>query len=301
MQQRARGRDPQALGPDPLPRPLKPGQTLGEVRLPDVPPVDDAEGERAVRGPGREQRRELARRPHEIHVQAMHRQGERRRQVVLEPREVGSHEELQAPGPPREGPVRAPVGLELFLGPVEREAGLVELHPLGPGLGKRPQHLGVDRQQSVEQRQPVEPGRLRLAKQQEGHGADEHRLRDEAEPARLPELVQGLRGRQPEGLAGPELGDDVVVVRVEPLRHLHRGDVATLPLAPSRHREVGVQVHPVAGPAVALGHGADQGARVEHAVVEGEVVGRDEVDPEVALQRPVAGAELGARAQELGL
>ena len=45
---------------------------------------------------------------------------------------------------------------------------------------------------------------------------------------------------------GPELRDDVVVVGVEPLRHLHRRHVDPLLLAPARHGEVGVDAHPLA-------------------------------------------------------
>src|SRR2546422_2505938 len=46
-----------------------------------------------------------------------------------------------------------------------------------------------------------------------------------------------------------ELGHDVVVVRVEPFRHFHRGHVAPPRLHTPRHREVAVEVERVARPA----------------------------------------------------
>ena len=91
---------------------------------------------------------------------------------------------------------------------------------------------------------------------------------------------------------GAELGDDVVVVGVEPLRHLHRGDVDAVGLAPARHREVGVEVDRAAVVAVALRDRADERDRVEHLVVEREVVGGDQVDPLLLHEAPVVDADL---------
>src|SRR5256885_10606288 len=89
-----------------------------------------------------------------------------------------------------------------------------------------------------------------------------------------------------------EFGHEVVVVRVEPLRHFHRRDVPPARLDTARHREVRVDVYRTARPAVALRHGAHQRARVQHPVVVREVVRRDEIDAGVLLQPPVAGAPL---------
>jgi hypothetical protein len=108
-------------------------------------------------------------------------------------------------------------------------------------------------------------------------------------------------GGQAELHLGPELGDQVVVVGVEPLGHLHGGGVVAAP----GHGEVGVQVDGLPrgfDPApVALGDGADQDAGVEHLVVEREVVGGDLVEPGVAQERPALAAQLpGRRLQLLG-
>src|SRR2546430_13445753 len=52
----------------------------------------------------------------------------------------------------------------------------------------RSQHVGVDREQRVEQRQAIEPGGPRLAEQQERHRADQHRLGPDSQRLRLEEL-----------------------------------------------------------------------------------------------------------------
>ena len=143
--------------------------------------------------------------------------------------------------------VGEPQRVELALGAVLDEAGLVELHPGRALPGEALDHLAVDLEQLLEQAQAVEVlGRPvgGLAEQQEGDRPDDHRHRVDPQLLhRLGVLVEGLRGRQREARLGPELGDDVVVVGVEPLGHLHRGDIHAALLAAARHREVGVEAH----------------------------------------------------------
>src|SRR5207249_201903 len=81
----------------------------------------------------------------------------------------------------------------------------------------------------------------------------------------------------------------------------HRDHVATLTLHAPRHREIRVQGHVAAVAAVARGHGAHQRARVEHAVVEREVVDGNQIQAGVALQRPVAGAQDGCGREQVRL
>src|SRR5881296_666083 len=176
---------------------------------------------------------------------------------------------------------------------------LVELNPGRAGGGEERQDLRVHRQQRVQQREAVEPRGARLAQEQERHRSDEHRLGMDAQRLGLLELIHGLRGRQAERLSRLEFGHEVVVVRVEPLRHFHRRDVPPARLDAARHREVRVDVHRTARPAVALRHGAHQRARIEHPVVIREVVRRDEIDAGVLLQPPVAGAQLGTGLEEV--
>ena len=142
--------------------------------------------------------------------------------------------------------VGEPQRVELALGAVLDEAGLVELHPGRALPGQALEHLAVDLEQRLEQVEAVEVlgdpvgG---LAEQQERDRPDEHRHGVD------PELLlasacssNGFVDDSEKLRLGPELGDDVVVVGVEPLGHLHRGDVDAALLAAARHREVGVEV-----------------------------------------------------------
>ena len=100
--------------------------------------------------------------------------------------------------------------VELALGAVLDEAGLVELHPGRALLGEALDHLAVDLEQRLEQAEAVEVlGHAvgGLAEQQErdrpddhGHGVDPQLLH------RLGVLVEGLRRRQRELVSGPSSG-----------------------------------------------------------------------------------------------
>src|SRR2546427_1571182 len=85
-----------------------------------------------------------------------------------------------------------------------------------------------------------------------------------------------------------------MVIGLKPLRHFHRGDVATALLRSPRHGEVGVEIHRPAPPAVSLGDRAHERADIQHPVVVGEIVRGNEVEPRSLLQPPVPGAQLGA-------
>ena len=191
--------------------------------------------------------------------------------------------------------VGEPQRAQLALGAILHEAWLVELDPRRSLLGEALDDLAVDGQERLDQVKPVEAGRGTvggLAQQQErggprgyGDGVDAELLH------RLRVLVEGLRRGQRERRVRSELRDDVVVVGVEPLRHLHRRDVDPVLLPPAGHGEVGVDVDGAAGVLVALGDGADEGDGVEHVVVQGEVVRRDQVHPRALHEPPVVRAD----------
>src|SRR5690606_29390445 len=109
-----------------------------------------------------------------------------------------------------------------------------------------------------------------LAQQEEGHrahedGAGRHPLGGTLEEEPLDAVVGEAEGR-----AGADLRHEVVVVRVEPLRHLERREV---PRA-AGHREVPGQVEGavlVEQVGEARRDGAEGDGGVEHLVVEGEV------------------------------
>jgi len=99
-------------------------------------------------------------------------------------------------------------------------------------------------------------------------------------------LVQGLGGRGTELGVGPDLGDEIVIVGVEPLGHLERRHGTLRALGPPGHGEVRVQAGHGRTTAEAPGHGTDHAARVEHLVVEREVVARDLLDTGLGLGPP---------------
>ena len=109
------------------------------------------------------------------------------------------------------------------------EGGLVELHPLRAGGAQRAEQLGVHRQQVVQAAERAEPGGRGIRRLREGEqrdGADDDRTGRVAVRTRLGDLTGEAVARQRERRLGPDLGDEVVVVRVEPLGHLERAGVA---------------------------------------------------------------------------
>ena len=104
---------------------------------------------------------------------------------------------------------------------------------------------------------------------------------------------------EPEGLIGGEFRHQVVVVGVEPLGHLggrhafaivrvavRAAVMGRLALRAARHGEIGLEADLAARPAVDRRDRAHHGGRVQHMVVEREIVGRDDVGAEIALTRP---------------
>src|SRR5690606_15727450 len=110
-------------------------------------------------------------------------------------------------------------------------------------------------------------------------------------------------GGELELLVPAELGHQVVVVGVEPLGQLQGGHAPARPLprAAPGHGKVGLQAHRAPGPAEALRDGAHHTGHVQHVVIEGEVVGGDDVDPHLLLQLPVAQPQFLAGLEEVRL
>ena len=101
-----------------------------------------------------------------------------------------------------------------------------------------------------------------------------------------------------ERLRRRELGHDVVIVGVEPLGHLERRDIETrfAILQPTRHREVARP--PIANLPIPRRDGSHHDRRVEHVVVEREVVTRDVIDPRVFHRHPMTKTQACRSAQE---
>ncbi len=189
--------------------------------------------------------------PDQVDPDGLDRRGGQLGQRLAEVAEVRRHEQR---GPRAQGAqpfVGGPDGGQLLRRPVAHQRGLVELHPRDPFRRQRGQQLLVAGQHLV---QPVQ-GR---AEQQERHRPHHHGPRLVPQRPRLPHFGQRLGGVQLEHGLRPDLGHDVVVVRVEPLRHPQRRQSVGAP----GHREVGVGRVAVAGR-----HRAEQHRRVQHLVI----------------------------------
>ena len=156
---------------------------------------------------------------------------------------------------------------------VQDQHRFVELEFGRPRRRQQAQDMGVDRQQTGQQAQPVEGLARAFRKHQEADRAEQHRPRPEAQAARLDPGVDDAGVPQEEGLIGAEFGHEIVVVGVEPLGHFHgRQPVGRA----ARHGEIRVETDPAAGMVSARagidrGHRADHDGGVEHMIVEREV------------------------------
>jgi hypothetical protein len=214
-------------------------------------------------------------------------------QGVAEVAEVAGHEQPRPVGQPADPRIDVAEGVDLLGCAVGDVRGLVQLHPTGAGVGQRPEdvHVHVDEVgEPVERAEPVRGAGARLGQQQERGRADEHRPGGDAERGGLGVLGQRLGRPGREAGVGADLGDQVVVVGVEPLGQLQR----RLRVGAAGHGEVGVQFGQLQ-PAEPVRDRVDHDRRVENVVVEGERVGRDRAEPRVTHRVP------GLRPQRGGL
>jgi hypothetical protein len=233
----------------------------------------------------------------EVECETLHRRLGQHRQGVAEPVEVGGDQQLRPVGERAEVAVGARGRVEFGGRTVLDQGRFVELHPL---RARRPQvgeDLGVHRQQPVEQRQRVEVGRHTgrgLGEQQIGDGSDEDRPGGKAQVEGFAELCDLLGGVGREDGVRAQLRDQIVVVGVEPLRHLQRRHV----LGAAGHREVAVECVGLDRGAVAGGDRADHDAGVQDMVVVREVAGRHFVDAVLGQLPPVGAAQFGGGGPE---
>ncbi|OIQ77678.1 hypothetical protein GALL_406230 [mine drainage metagenome] len=162
---------------------------------------------------------------------------------------------------------------------VGHQGGLVELHPGRPGRRERLEQLGVHGKQvrePVDRREALRGALGGLRERQEGHRPHDHRAGQDAVGQGLRELAHRAVVGEPEDGVRADLGDQVVVVRVEPLGHLGR-EVVTRAARDGRvPREVQSAVR-VGQPGETCRDRADDRRGVEHVVVERER-GRDRGD-----------------------
>ena len=192
---------------------------------------------------------------------------------------------------PRKGDVDRIDVLERARLHVHRKAGFIDLDPVGPRRAELPQEFLVGRDERRPEVERILPRVLGLAEQEERDGTQDDRPGRNAECLRLGKLPERLGCVERELLARLELGDKVVIIRVEPLGHLERRDAGPLPLvghAPG-HREVAVET--IRDAPESAGPDADHQGRVEDVVVEREVVAWDLREAKALLELPVGFAE----------
>lgn len=144
------------------------------IGTPDVAAIDDANGQHLVRRGPIGHAGQLFRRAHRIDVQAGHGQLAGESQVLGQRRKIGREQQLRCAA--RQLPIAALESLAPGFGQVEAEDGFVDLHPFHALLLEPREHLFIDRQQLLEQREAVEPGFLFLAKPQKAQRPQQHGL-----------------------------------------------------------------------------------------------------------------------------
>ena len=252
---------------------LEPVEGGTEVAPPDVVAVDDPADEGLAFEP-RNARGDVA--ANEIQTERLDRRGRQRGEGGAEVGVGCGDEDRRAALGRSEHGVRPRRGIRQRRG-IHRqrladERRLIQLHPLGTGLGQPGEQLGVHGKQVIEpaQRRVAVRRRIRrLRQRQQRHRADHDRPRGEALRPRLGDIAHEPVARKGEDRLRTDLGHEVVVVGVEPLGHLQRrqlalaargGEVRGQPDGPIRRAEV----------LEALGKGADREGGVEHLVVVGE-------------------------------
>jgi hypothetical protein len=134
-----------------------------------------------------------------------------------------------------------------------------------------------------------------LAEKEKCDRADEYGTSFDTELARFAKLVEKFGGIRDERQAGGPLGDEVVIVGVEPLGHFHGG----LLIAVASHGEILRERDGLL--AETLRSCSDEDESIEDLIVEGEIVGGKDADACGLLQKPVIAAQLFCDSEEVGL
>ena len=273
---------------------LEPGQTGAQVGTPDVAAIDHADRQHRIVGQHGQPGIELLRRPHQVDVEALHRQLAGQFGVVGSRIEIGGQQQLDASlsqlgigGRERS----QPGGIQ-----IQAQHGLVDLHPLHPLLGQAAQHAHIAVHQTRQQGQTVHAGSTPVAARQpqEADRTRDHHLHLVTQRLGLGHLVKQPVHPTIEAAARVQLRHQVVVVGVEPLGHFH----GRLCRVATRQLEVLGQAQRAGIQREARGQGAQGGAPVEHLVIPGEIAHRDDIQTSVVLDLPVALTQRGSGCPE---
>ena len=190
-----------------------------QIGFPDVAAVDHAHRQHLGRGQPVDHLRQLIAPSHAIDMHAGHRQFHGDQQVFTQGAEVAGEQQLDARA------VQCVIGALERGAPldrqIEREDRLVNLHPFHPLRFQPQQNLRVDRQQAVQQVEPVEVGGFFLAQPEETERTDQYGLGVKSGHLRFANFVEQPVFVQRKPRIRLELGHQVVIVGIEPLGHFH--------------------------------------------------------------------------------
>lgn len=299
VEERAAGGDKDAVGTDGLDGSLGDLEGGIEVGLPDVAAVDQTEREDLSGFQVGDDVLELLGSANEVDVETSNVDILDEGDVVADAAKVGGDQDLELVADSSQAGVGGVVLSNDGGCGVEGETWLVNLDPVGTGLSKLGEELLVDGEDLGQEREKVKTVRVlgSLAEEEEGERSEDDGAGVNTESLGLVELLEGLDlGTEVEGLVGLELGDDEVVVSVEPLLHLLGLDVDLLLgrggglLDATADGKVALVA--VIEVAETLGDDVEHDGVVEDVVVEGEVTGGDLVEALGLLELPVLGAQL---------
>ena len=229
-------------------------------------------------------------------MQTGYRKAQRRLEVLVERTEVGGEQQLRSGSRRGQGLVCRDESRPRAIVEIEDERGLVDLDPGATGGCQAPHHLRIDLEQLRQERERLGCAILALGESEIRHGSKQHGTRLQPQTRRFEIGIQRFGRRERERSPSGELRHQVMIVRVEPFGHLESdGGIGS-----ARHREHRLERDGAAVPAETLGDRADHDARIEHVVVEGEVVARKMRDAELMLTSPVRRAKRRGLAFERG-
>lgn len=298
VEERAAGGDKDAVGTNGLDGSLGDLEGGIEVGLPDVATVDQTEREDLGGLQVGDDVLELLGSADEVNVETGNVDVFDEGDVVADAAKVGGDQDLELVADGSQASVGGVVLGNDSGGGVEDKAGLINLDPVGTSLGELGEELLVDGKDLGQEREKVETvGVLgSLTEKEEGEGSEDDGAGVDAESLGLVELLEGLDlSTEVESLVGLKLGDDEVVVCVEPLLHLLGLDVDLLLSLSGRLLDTTadgkvalVAVSEVTEP---VGDDVEHDGVVEDVIVEGEVTGGDLVEALGLLELPVLGAQ----------
>ena len=126
-------------------------------------------------------------------------------------------------------------------------------------------------------------------------GPHQHDLGPDTQILRFGQFLAQAAWRRTEYATRREFRNEIVVIGIEPLGHLHRRLRRVAP----RQREVGVEADFAVVETETLGNRTQQHAHVEHMIVEREIADRNDIQPAFLLRRPMVFAQHGGSLPQL--